>query len=194
MDIVELITGNVRPLSHIRRFSSFPVTRPENVAEHTFYVAWYSWVIALDFEANGRAVDIADLLQKALAHDISEAVSGDIIRSYKHSSPQILEAMELADSANVEELLGRLDLEEQAGDQVGWCYRNAKNRSFEGAIIEFADMLCVVAYCLEEISSGNSHMRPVLAKCWGLMESKFIPGAFDRYMVQLRAKVVRHSS
>ncbi len=82
------------------RFSSFPVQRVENVAEHLFWVAMYSHLISVDLnyrrntelrkgETTIPFVDHAEVLQKALIHDLPEAKSGDIQRAYKYSIPEL---------------------------------------------------------------------------------------------------------
>lgn len=152
MNMRESLIGNTRRLAHIRRYSSYPVIRPENVAEHSFYVALYGMMVAEDLRRRGYVVDLGLVAQKAISHDISEALTGDVVRSFKYATDYIHEAISMTEQSLTERSMPDFlhDL---------WC--EAKDSSIEGRIIAFADVLCVVAYMYEEWLSGNRHMRVV---------------------------------
>lgn len=185
LDIRSALNGTTRRLSHIRRYSSIPVIRGENVAEHSWQVAWYSYLIAIDLWEDGVTLDLAALLAKAVSHDVSEAASGDIIRSYKYGSDEMLAATRAADLANMVNLARELGL--PAGDnELMMAWRYAKDGTTEGEIITFADLLCVVGYCVEERHLGNQNMDRILSDAWEFLLTPYMDhDLFGRYVRQI---------
>ena len=160
--IREALYGKLRRMHHVQRYSSLPVITRENVAEHSWQVAMLSLMMALEIrERFAILVDIQETVTRAICHDVSEALSGDIIRSYKHSSPKMVQACQDADVINMEKLVQELGAGLAARHvQVQW--RDAKRPSLEGDIVSLADMLCVVSYCVEERAMGNTKLDNVL--------------------------------
>ncbi len=83
LDLRRGLNGSIRRQSFIRRYSSIHCNRPENVAEHNYYCVAYACMIGRDI-ATYEYVNMGVLLEKALWHDLSESVTGDIIRSCKY--------------------------------------------------------------------------------------------------------------
>ena len=75
----------------VQRFHTVPLTRPQNIGEHSGNVAWLcAW-------AYGGGVS-AGLLTAALCHDLGEYVTGDIPSPAKRTWPS---DMRLADRKSV---------------------------------------------------------------------------------------------
>jgi putative hydrolase of HD superfamily len=143
-------------MHHVTRYSSLPVIKPENVAAHSWQVAFITYLIAHDLTEAGHQVDLGIALSGAITHDVSECLSGDIIRSYKYSSPEMEDITRRADAANVEKLA------EQIGVSLLWDWTGAKDYSLEGRIVAFADYVCVVTYCVEEHRMGNTMLDQIV--------------------------------
>lgn len=166
MRLSEIMTSKLRRMHHVSRYSSIPVVNRENVAAHSWDVAFYSLLIGTDMLCNrDYEVNMDSLLAKAVLHDISECLSGDIIRSYKHGSQEMLSATANADQSNLMNLLESLDMG-GIGAIFFSHWAKAKDASLEGAIVGFSDMLCVVAYCVEEFRLGNSLIEAVLKELY----------------------------
>lgn len=201
LNIREMLNGNPSRLRYVFRFSTSRVNRPETVAEHSYYVAFYCLLIGRWVEENrcqylyrqGQGVlegelgsihntssFTANLLQRALLHDLEEARSGDFPRPFKRSSPQ-LEAMlgeaSLHAFRQVMSALGNIHLDD--ADKVGpdittakasvWkeycnCWLEAKDPSPQGLILEFADFLAVLSFLMGEgLGSGNHSIQEHVA-------------------------------
>lgn len=159
MNLFDAITGKISRMSHVTRYSSIAVIRRENVAEHSWWVAFTSMLIGIDLGGPGPMVNLGKLVTRALVHDLSECVSGDIIRTFKYSDPALTAAIQAADELSIRELAQDLG---KASGLVTESWRNAKDESLEGDIIRFADMAVVAFYCREEDRTGNRGIRPVL--------------------------------
>jgi len=162
MNLWDACTGKVSRMSYVNRFSSFPVNRRENVAEHSWWVAFISFLIyssLSDRDPIEPRIDLGKLLSRAISHDLNECLSGDIIRSYKYSSSRIRKAIEDADVENM-----NIILEEIGSVDVALSWQNAKDIDIEGDIIRFADMAAVVFYLREEQRSGQNYHPLALVK------------------------------
>lgn len=168
LDINAALFGTIRRMHAVQRYSSLPVLRPENVAEHSWQVAMLSYMIGLDVREreHGWTVNMELLLSKAICHDLSEVLSGDIIRSFKHSSPEVSSAINRADEINMRKLLIELSgdpaWQNSRWSDVWIAWANAKGTSRESGIVALADMLCVVSYCQEEHALGNRKLDHIL--------------------------------
>lgn len=168
-DINEVLNGKLQRMHHVQRYSSIPVLFPENVAAHTGQICMLAYLIAEDMNAQSMSastestsvVDVGGVLSKAVTHDLmSEVMSGDIIRSYKHSGSAIKQACQEADEVNVK------ILSKEIGGAAGRCayfdWAAAKDGSLEGRIVALCDLLCVVAYCVQEHKAGNTLIDGVM--------------------------------
>jgi len=164
MNLFSTLTGPIARMSYVNRYSSFPANRRENVAEHSWWVAFIAYLVGQDLDTRrGISVNFELLLKRALVHDLSECLSGDVIRSYKHSNPDIAREMKAADEQNMEGLCSNLG---QIGNSVEGNWLTAKEDDVEGRIVAFADMAAVAFYCREEDRSGNRAIRPVLKEMY----------------------------
>jgi len=164
MDLFHNMTGPIARMSYVNRYSSIPVNRRENVAEHSWWVSFIALMVGTDLQAQGHDVKFDTLLMRAIMHDTSECMSGDIIRSYKHSDPEIREAMRNADDMAMAELTSKWGL--LVGVALRHWYATAKAEDLEGSIVAFADMAAVAFYCREEDRSGNRAIRRVLREMY----------------------------
>lgn len=162
LNIDKMLEGSIHRMSHVYRYSSVPVIRRENVAEHSWYVAFYSYLIGVDLVKQGIKVDFGKLLSRALIHDLDESMTGDFLRYVKYGHPDLKKALDEVSVSMIEKM----------GDELGvpdiqspWA--TAKEDDVEGHIIEVVDLARVASYVWEEVQSGNMHVAPILKECWG---------------------------
>lgn len=113
------------------RCHAVPVLQPQNVAAHSFGVAWWCYLLT-------DGMPSADLLMAALQHDLAEHVTGDIPSPTKHS-------LEISDKVHKLEttLLRKVGLTVVALDPESQ------------RILKVADCLELMQYCVRERSMGN---------------------------------------
>lgn len=202
MSLFEQLTGPVRRLHNVERYSSMPILKEENVAEHQWQVAFISLVIYWDqkvaFEEAESAAEVSELglvfaqlqpevfLPRAICHDISESMSGDIIRSFKYSTKPVAEAMKDADDKNTWRLSKEFG---KAGELLYGAWRDAKSIHDDPncELVAFADVVAVVTKCAEEWHLGNRHMDAICKRAY----EDHMKGLADkhqwlwRYVIQL---------
>jgi len=159
INVSSMLFGYNRRLSHIRRFSSFPVIRTENVAEHTHYVLFYSMLIAHEIESLGDAIDWRLLTTSVSIHDLDESLSGDVIRHVKRFSPVLHREWKKMSKEMVQ------ILSDDLGIQFVKYWESDKDLNcVEGQIIALSDFLAVLSYTMEEYYTGNQYMGLVVQK------------------------------
>jgi 5'-deoxynucleotidase YfbR-like HD superfamily hydrolase len=206
LNIREMIAGNPIRLRYVFRYSTSRVSCPESVAEHSFFVAFYSmligeWVIEATLAQHSgikkpdRMFDWAELLKKALLHDLEEARSGDVPRPFKYSSPELRMMLEAASRAAFVQVLtpvigppheaapapeNQFNCEPPSGTHSLYLqlWETAKDDSIEGRIIAFADFLAVLGFMLQECNAGGNksiwnHVHDMDVYFQGFLRSDF---------------------
>jgi len=151
-------------LSSITRYSQSILSKPENVLEHTGFVALLCMFIADEIDSQQTLmnqdtrtqipiVDRGLLLQKALVHDIDEVMTGDIARPTKYHNERIKEELDnfAADSAN--------NISGECGVKFYHYWNEAKSGP-EGEIVSLCDALSVLHKAHDEVvMRGNKTMN-----------------------------------
>lgn len=152
LDLRELLTGDVNRLRHITRYSTNPQIHRESVAEHCYYVALYGLVISfwVNDEKGEPDIDELKVLRRCLTHDLDETRTGDFQRPFKYRRPELREMLnevaeeELKDA--VAPIFSREDTRAIFTQYMASMWRGAKDETYEGRIVEFADFLSVLSH------------------------------------------------
>lgn len=126
-------------LSAVGRFSRDHMVKRESVLEHIGFCVVFAYYFALRVQRlTGVKVDIALLLSRIVAHDIDEAMTGDIPRVTKYWTPEVkrtFDAVERDAVRWIERLLNTplFDL---------WA--SAKANDVEGCVMKLTDIAAVV--------------------------------------------------
>lgn len=159
LNLREMLIGMPTRLRYVDRFSTCRVIKKESVAEHCFFVALYCLFISWWCRTNGRLalLNTAEILARALLHDLDEAATGDVPRFFKYSDASLKIHLDEVASKGVhmiaEKLWGKNTLGVVGDIEFHW--KNAKNDTPEGRILEFADFLSVLSYSWEEVRQSN---------------------------------------
>jgi 5'-deoxynucleotidase YfbR-like HD superfamily hydrolase len=150
MDLLQWIAMSSR-LASLTRFSMERLVSRESVLEHIGQVALTSYAIALEVDARAPgSVDVADVVARALCHDLDEVITGDIARPTKHSSPEAAALFQSLAVRSIEILAADLDASvPRFAARMKYNHRVAKTGP-SGAIVGLADILAVVAKVWEE--------------------------------------------
>lgn len=155
MNMKNLLVGHAIRLKYVTRFSTCRTLHKESVAEHSYYTALYSIVVAKWVtDHTDLRIDVAKLLTKALVHDLEESITGDIPRDFKHVDKEL--------RASIERIAETSFL--KAAESIFQCntnywlsvWKSAKDDTVEGRILAFADFLSVVSYIYEEVRIASS--------------------------------------
>lgn len=148
--VLDAASGDVRRLSYVDRYTSIPVNIKENVAEHSYWVALYSAMIHEAVE--GSDFYLPAILSHALAHDIVECVSGDLVRTFKYSTEELKAAVDAAEEKLAEGFSPVLK------SVMGMAWRSIQDPSDKAyckAVVKTADFVSLHQYMVREKMRSN---------------------------------------
>jgi len=123
-----------------KRYHTWDTTRQQNVAEHSFFVAWLLMLMYGIDEVSEY------VLVHALAHDISEGAVGDVASPVKRAMPELKKLLDKAEDAAFKE--SGLPFDEKATDE-------------ERRQLKMADNMEGLMFCRVELNKGNQQMQEV---------------------------------
>ncbi len=148
-----------RSAAHIKRYHTTPMFAQESVAEHSHFVAMITRIICHALEHAGHPVDTLRAVDLAMIHDYEEAISGDIISTFKHSEPELTDLLQRLTDKAIDQVFEGLP------DDLGGYYidlwRGHNAGSVEGQIVSVADKLAGLAFSHEQLRMGNEFMEPI---------------------------------
>jgi 5'-deoxynucleotidase YfbR-like HD superfamily hydrolase len=121
----------------VKRFHTMHTIHTQNVAEHSFGVAWLLWLLCNEKPSRG-------MLMAALAHDLSEHMTGDLPAPAKRR-------MGVSAQFDAEE--------ERQYAEAGFLPIPLSDA--EKRILKMADSMDLLLFCIREIALGNSDMNVV---------------------------------
>jgi len=138
-------------LTHITRWSGFPIIKPESVSDHV----WGMLALALfhvptindERAENGLpSIDLKELVYKIVLHDIDESVYCDIPRPFKHYDDKI--------NSEIERVAQTLMYSNLSSDLVKDALA-AKDQSIEGLYTTIFDFIQAGKKMVFEVKLGN---------------------------------------
>lgn len=156
LSIRELCVGYPVNLRYVNRFSTSRCLRPENVAEHSFFVVFYAlaiadWFVETQLLGRDQALSLLEsTLRKATLHDLEECRTGDIHRPFKYSTASLKQSLDDAAEIASHQIVKRIwpDSMMAVSWQMQWS--DSKDNSLAGRIVRFADYLSVLSFVMQE--------------------------------------------
>jgi 5'-deoxynucleotidase YfbR-like HD superfamily hydrolase len=154
--ILDAASGEIRRLDYVWRFSSIPILVPENVSSHCFWAALYSALIHTEiYKKEDSDKLLGAIILKALMHDVGESISGDFVRTFKHSSEELKNAIDKAEETEFEKRI-----EQPIKNLVKLSYNLSEmNNNYVNAIVKAADFLCLYQFMRREWLRGNREIK-----------------------------------
>ncbi|MHA2937597.1 5'-deoxynucleotidase [Vibrio sp. RC27] len=144
-------------LARMKLIQRWPLMRSvskENVSEHSLQVAFVAHALALIKNRKfGGSTNPERIAIKAMYHDSSEVLTGDLPTPVKYYNPEIAKEYKKIEAAAEQKLLSMLP-EEFHDDFKPYLLSDAVYEEDE-LIVKQADCLCAYLKCLEELSAGN---------------------------------------
>lgn len=174
--LLEAASSDIRRLDYVTRYSSIPVTVPENDSTHMYWVSVYSMMVHRRLKGP-PALD-ALVMQHALTHDALECLSGDIVRTFKYSSEEFRQAVNKAEKGLADTLPREVKL---LLDEVEKGLAGLEERwraEYVVDVVKAADFMSLYQYMWREKKRGNSEIDPF----------------FGRMIADLKVAAERHRS
>jgi 5'-deoxynucleotidase len=165
----------------IRRWGLMHSTHAENIQEHSLRVAMIAHALAvIRNRLFGGALNAERLAVRAMYHDASEVLTGDLPRPVKYFNPEIETSYRRIEAVAREKLLGMVPHPLQA-DYAG-LFGPEGATAGDQALIQAADKLCAYLKCLEEITAGNREFAEAEKALRRTIEATDLPEV--RYFVE----------
>lgn len=139
-------------MKYINRWSLMRSTVNENIMEHSQQVAVVAHSLAVIGNTYfGQNLDANSIAVKALFHECSEVITGDLPTPIKYINHELNSAYKQIEKAANEKLITYLPSQMQS------IYANILDNSvdIEKKYVKYADKLCAYIKCLEELKAGN---------------------------------------
>jgi 5'-deoxynucleotidase YfbR-like HD superfamily hydrolase len=149
----------VRKMAHMNRFAPEIYLRPEDVAEHSYWVALLSLAIADEYVKTVK-IDRLKLLTMSLFHDMIEIFTTDVPTPIKRSTrgtDVFYEKVEKKAGKELEKLLGYHNLTNLIDELE-------HSDSIEAQIVRVADRVSAIIYSAEEAFLGNRSFNIIIRR------------------------------
>ncbi len=140
-------------MKYISRWSLMRSTVRENIMEHSQQVAVVAHALAtISNTYFGGNLDANSIAVKALFHETSEVLTGDLPTPIKYFNPEIRDAYKALEQFSNDKLLKLLPTE------MVEVYTNIvnDNESIEHKFVKYADKICAYIKCIDEVKMSNS--------------------------------------
>jgi 5'-deoxynucleotidase len=165
----------------IRRWGLMHSTHTENIQEHSLRVAMIAHALAvIRNRMFGGALNAERVAVRAMYHDASEVLTGDLPRPVKYFNPEIETSYRRIEAVAREKLLGMVPPPLRA-DYAG-LFGPEETTAGDEALIKAADKLCAYMKCLEEITAGNREFAEAEKALRRTIEGSDLPEV--RYFVE----------
>lgn len=149
-------------LSSIIRFSTRAKIVNQSVADHSFYTAIVSYLIAkMEETYYGKTIDYEKLMGFSTFHDFPESLSGDIVRDFKKRS----EEFEVLYDKICDLTVHDITKDNSLGPIIERNCSGMGTECLEGKIVRMADIIDPFIYCINEMNLGNKNMEDVFNNC-----------------------------
>lgn len=155
----------IRGLRYVQRFNFHNVNRMQNVAEHSFFVAYYA-LIAGNLVPD---LDTGQLVTFALLHDAEESLTGDIPHLVKKKIRYQMTEIEYR---------ARIELKIQ-----GIKFNSTSKDIRYQQIVDFLDLWELKIYLEEERLSGNMHLMEIEEEICEQVQEHICPVEVKRYFI-----------
>jgi len=162
-ELIKQASGDIRRLSSVWRYSSIPISIPENTADHSYWVALYAAMIHQATNPNNIQL-MGPIVFHALMHDLPECVTGDVVRVFKYTSNHLREEINKAEHVLANKLPSRIrklvqfDLAWMCGDKSG--KEASDRRQYIETIVKAADFLSLFQFMRREAMHNNYEIIP----------------------------------
>ena len=140
-------------MKYIKRWSLMHSTTNENIMEQSQQVAVIAHALATISNVYfGGNLDANSIAVKALFHETSEVMTGDLPTPIKYFNPEIRDAYKSLERLANERLLSLLP------SQLSAEYAKIvmDDQSEEHRFVKYADKICAYIKCVDEVKRGNA--------------------------------------
>ena len=174
-----------RRLAAIERCSNTPHIQNYSVAQHSFFISFYTKMFAdLENAIKGPKpyagkINTLKAIEMALVHDLEECVTGDLLYPFKHGiglSKEMGKQLSISINHVVSTHVNK-ELFKELPDTIKRSYirlwNGSKKNGNEGFLVEAMDKFEILIFALEEMDMGNMQMKPIYMTAMNILLSQY---------------------
>ncbi|MBR6766059.1 MAG: 5'-deoxynucleotidase [Clostridia bacterium] len=140
-------------MKYIRRWGLMRSVREENIQEHSLQTAMIAHMLALiGNKMFSKSYNADSVAVKAMYHEASEIITGDLPTPIKYYNPEIKKAYKQIEAIATKEICDMLPEEFKEDFMPVLDVQNEEERK----LIKYADRICAYLKCVEEVNAGNT--------------------------------------
>lgn len=156
-------------MKYINRWGLMRNTETENIKEHTLDVVVIAHALAvIARERLGKSIDVEKVMLRALLHDVTEVITGDLATPIKYFDPEIRDSYKRIEEIAADKLLEMLPSDMRCAYEPYMCTEDSE----EERLVKAADKISAHIKCLTELKAGNGEYAAA-AKATGKAVEKF---------------------
>jgi 5'-deoxynucleotidase YfbR-like HD superfamily hydrolase len=146
-------------MASLTRYSQDKLAAPEDVLKHSGFVTLICYFLCLELNSVAKnrdeEIDLADLLPRAIVHDLDEIAVGDISRPTKYYNDETIAMFEKLKLIGIKKVVHELQFTQKVAELVLVDHSTAKQGRV-GFIVDVADKAAVVYKLWDEcLMRGN---------------------------------------
>lgn len=161
--IFRAVTGDLKRLSDVWRYSSIPVISRENDIEHLGWVCMYSLLIHNELRPESHFL-IGPIATHAISHDVIEAVTGDVVRTFKYSSDELRKAIKKAETGLFNSLPKPITCLIDSHKAQLKAMKKSQHLKYVEDVVKMADFLSLWMFMRREMLRNNQEVVPFARK------------------------------
>lgn len=140
-------------MKYIRRWGLMRSVREENIQEHSLQTAMIAHMLALiGNKFYGKNYNADSVAVKAMYHEASEIITGDLPTPIKYYNSEIKTAYKQIESVATQQICRMLPEEFKEDFMPILDIKDTEEKK----LVKYADKICAYLKCVEEVNAGNN--------------------------------------
>lgn len=152
--------ADIKRLDYVTRYNSIPSLYQESVSQHSYWVTLYGLMIHNSIYSGKNAEIELSILKSGLIHDVGECLTGDVVRTFKYSNPDLKKVIDESEEMMIQTHLPKT-VKRVIAESVPAQKEDAK---YVKDIIKAADFVSLFHYMNREYNRGNREIMPFLRR------------------------------
>ncbi len=146
-------------MKYIERWGLMKSSRKENIQEHSLQVAMIAHMLAaIGNKLYGKSYNADSIAVKAMYHEASEIITGDLPTPIKYYNSEIKNAYKYIEGVATKQIIEMLPSEFKEDFMPILDIDDAEEKK----IVKYADRICAYLKCVEEVNCGNKEFADAM--------------------------------
>ena len=136
--VAAIVNDKLATMNSVHRQSTITTIKAENIAQHSFFVAYYALKIAKKLKLNDELK--GEITIQALIHDIAESSSSDVPSNVKYQVPGLKQMLDKAEDFAINKYFPEIK------DEFTNLRKHEADGDIVGTVIKLADIIALIQF------------------------------------------------